>query len=399
MEQEGKGRILLVWLWCFRFRVLSFAERKASAFLQKADIRINGSRPWDIQVHNDKFFLRLLLHGTIALGESYVDGWWDCHAIDQFIYRVLRGGLVNMKTGSFKGLGIPFVSTLRLLGPILTNRQTKKRSARDIRYTYDLGNDVFIATLDKQMSYSCGYWKNASTLDEAQEEKHDLICRKLHLKPGMKLLEIGCGFGGFARFAAEKYGVHVVGITTSKNHYTFATEYCRGTSVKILQQDYREIQGKFDRIVCIEMMEHVGPKNHQQFIETVFNALLPNGLFLLQSISISESVIRNDPWIDKYIFPGTVPLSAKQIADATEGFFCILDWHNFTKDYYRTMLAWHDNFERHWESLKGKYDDRFRRLWKFYLLCCPATALAGTHHLWQIVFSRIDSDKAYERVS
>ena len=377
---------------------MDYIKRKGIELFKKADVNINGSRPWDIRVYNDKFYSRLLLHGSIALGESYVDGWWDCDAIDQFIYRILKAGMVDIKTGAIKNLGIPFVDKLRLIGPIFINRQTKKRSAQDIKYHYSLGNNLFIATLDKRLLYSCGYWKNAKNLDEAQEAKIDLICRKLKLEPKMKLLEIGCGFGGFAKYAADKYGVEVTGITSSEAHSNFAKEYCKESNVKIIHQDYRNIKGKFDRVVCIEMMEHVGYKNHRTFTKQIYDCLKPGGLFLLQSISISISTIKNDPWVDKYIFPGTIALSAKQITTATEDYFYILDWHDFTQDYHSTMIEWFKNFDKNWGKIKNNYDERFYRLWKYYLLCCPGTALAKTHHLWQIVFARIDSDKKYDRV-
>lgn len=378
---------------------MEYIKQKGIELFRKADVIIDGSRPWDIKVHNDKFYTRLLLNGSIALGESYVDGWWDCDAIDQFIYRILKAGMVDLKTGAIKNLGIPFVDKLRLVGPLLVNKQTKSRSANDIKQSYDIGNDIFIATLDKQLLYSCGYWKNAKNLDESQEAKIDLICKKLKLKQGMTLLEIGCGFGGFAKYAADKYGVSVTGITSSTEHSKYATEYCADSDVKIIKQDYREVTGKFDRVVCIEMMEHVGYKNHREFIKIISDCLNPDGLFLVQSISISESQIKNDPWIDKYIFPGSIALSAKQITVATEGLFYVVDWHDFTQDYHTTMIEWYKNFEKNWTGLKNKYDDRFYRLWKYYLLCCPGTALAKTHHLWQIVFAKIDSSEQYERMS
>jgi cyclopropane-fatty-acyl-phospholipid synthase len=377
---------------------MGFIKDKGIELFRKADVVVGGMRPWDIQVHDDRFYRRLLFRGSIALGESYVDGWWDCDAIDQFIFRILKAGLVEIKTGSIKSLGLPFAGSLKLLGLVLVNRQTRLRSAQDIRFHYSLGDDLFKATLDRRLLYSCGYWKHARNLDKAQEAKIDLICRKLKLKRGMTLLEIGCGYGGFAKFAADRYGVHVTGITSSEAHAAYAREYCRGSNVDIIRQDYRDIAGSFDRAVCIEMMEHVGHKNHREFAEKAYRCLKPGGLFLLQSISISVSTVRNDPWVDRYIFPGTIALSAKQITTATEGFFYVVDWHDFTEDYHKTMLAWFSNFDRNWPKLRLKYGDRFYRVWKYYLLCCPGTALAKTHHLWQVVLARIDRTDGYERV-
>ena len=371
---------------------MSYLELKGTELFRKADIRVNGSRPWDIQVHNKKFFSRLLKDGSIALGESYVDGWWDCKQIDQFVYRLLKNNILSK-------LHMSFINKAYNLRVKLLNLQSKKKAKKNVSFHYNLGNDLFEATLGKYMSYSCAYWKNAKNLDQAQKNKMDLICKKLKLKKGMNVLDIGYGWGGFAKFAADKYRVKVVGLTLSQDQYLYALTYCRDSNVEIRVEDYRDHKGQYDRVVCIEMMEHVGPKNHRDFMECVHNNLKKDGLFLLQSISTSVSAKRNDPWIDKYIFPGTVPLSAKQITTASEGLFYIADWHDFTEDYHKTMLEWHKNFKKNWKDINQNYDEQFYRLWEFYLLCCPATALAKTYHLWQVVFARTDSDKQYTRIT
>ena len=376
---------------------MSYIKQKCIDLFKKADIIVNGKRPWDIRVSNDKFYSRLFFHGTIALGESYVDGWWDCKQIDQFIYRVLKFRLVDPKTYNLIHFGSSILNKLRLLSPICSNKQTRKKAANDVKYHYNLGNDLFEATLDKQMNYSCAYWKNAKTLDEAQEAKMDLVCKKLKLKKGMSLLEIGCGWGGFAKFASDKYGVKVTGITLSENQKKYAINHCKNSNVEILLKDYRDISGEYDRVVSIEMFEHVGPKNHKKFMKIMNKCLKPNGLFLLQFDGKSESINWNDSWIEKYLFPGTVTPSAKQVSTAIEDLFFIVDWHDFTKDYHKTMIEWYNNFDKNWNKIKENYDERFYRIWKFYLLCCPATALANTQHLWQIVFAKIDSEIEYKR--
>ncbi|MDP7467228.1 MAG: cyclopropane fatty acyl phospholipid synthase [Candidatus Woesearchaeota archaeon] len=335
------------------------------------------------------------MRGTIALGESYMDGWWDCEAIDQFIYRLLKAKVVDAKTYSLNAFGGRFFETLRMLSPLFTNRQTRRQAAKDVQYHYNLGNDLFEAMLDKRMNYSCGYWKDAKTLDEAQEAKLELVCKKLNLRPGMTVLDIGCGWGGFAKFAAEKYGVKVKGITLSQRQYDYARIYCKNVDVEIEMTDYRDLTGKYDCAVSIEMFEHVGPKNHRAFMNAVEKCLKPDGLFLLQFDGKDESVTRNDRWIEKYVFPNSVTPSPKQVSCATEGLFSIVDWQDFTKDYHTTMLEWYKNFDNHWPKLKQKYDERFYRMWKFYLLCCPATALANTQRLWQIVLIKKNSDEQY----
>ena len=153
---------------------------RAIEVFRKADVVVGGKRPWDIRVYNDKFYFNLLFHGTLALGESYVDGWWDCEDIEQFVYRLLKANLINLKTSELKNLGIPFAGKLRLLGPILRNMQSRKNAKDNAKFHYNLGNDLFVETLgSKTMSYSCGYWKRADNLDQAQIDKMDLICKKL----------------------------------------------------------------------------------------------------------------------------------------------------------------------------------------------------------------------------
>jgi len=377
---------------------MSFIKKKAIELFKKADIIVNGNRPWDIQVHNEKFYSRLLFHGTVALGETYVERWWDCEKVDQFIYRILKAKLIDPKTYSFNHFGAPFIDKLRLLAPLFMNPQSKKRAANDVKYHYNLGNDLFEATLDKYMNYSCAYWKNAKTLDEAQKNKMDLVCKKLKLKPGMEILEIGCGWGGLAKYMADKYKVRVTGVTLSEKQHAYAKKYCKDSNVTILLKDYRDIKNRYDRIVSIEMIEHVGPKNLRNYMKVMDKCLIKNGLLLIQFDGKSESINWNYKWIEKYVFPGTVTPSAKQISTAIENYFYILDWHDFTKDYHKTMMEWHKNFKKNWVNIKDNYGDRFFRLWEFYLVCCPGTALSNTQHLWQIVLGKIDSDRGYERV-
>ena len=185
----------------------------------------------------------------------------------------------------------------------LFNYQSKARAFQIGEHHYDLGNDLFEKMLDKRMIYSCGYWKNAKTLDEAQEAKLDLICRKLYLKPGMKVLDIGCGWGGFAFFAAEKYGVEVVGVSVSKEQIAYAEAKRGKLPVTFLLQDYRDITGSFDRVVSVGMFEHVGYKNYTEFMTVVNRCMKDDGLCLLHTIGATITSFHPDPWIQKYIFP------------------------------------------------------------------------------------------------
>jgi len=253
---------------------------------------------------------------------------------------------------------------------------------------YDLGRDLYRAMLDERMIYSCAYWKNASTLDEAQEHKLDLVARKLELEPGMKVLDIGCGWGGALHYLSETYGIEGVGITISSDQYEVARDLCKDHPIEIRVQDYRELEGRYDRIYSIGMFEHVGHKNYEIFMDVVRRCLEPDGLFLLHTIGSKFSQARTDPWLTRYIFPNGMLPSPKQITTATEGRLNIEDWHNFPQDYERTLLCWYENFENSWGDLRADYGERFFRMWRYYLLACAGGFRAGGNQLWQIVFSR-----------
>lgn len=358
--------------------------------LNKADVKINGERKWDIKVNNEKLFARLMSGGSLALGESYMDGWWDCQAIDKMIYRILRTNLdkeVRSKAAIWNYIKAKFV-----------NQQRKSKAYEIGERHYDIGNDLYRIMLDKGMNYSCGYWQEARNLDQAQEAKLDLICRKLKLEPGMEVLDIGCGWGGFAKFAAENYGVKVAGITVSREQVKLARERCNRDEIEIKLQDYRKVKKKYDRIVSIGMIEHVGYKNYRTFMEVAQNCLKKDGLLLLHTIAGNTSVKSGEPWTAKYIFPNSMLPSATQLTSAWEGLLQLEDWHNFGKYYDPTLMAWYKNFNDNWDKIKDNYDDRFRRMWNYYLLSSAGSFRARKNQLWQIVFSKIDSEMQYERV-
>jgi cyclopropane-fatty-acyl-phospholipid synthase len=253
---------------------------------------------------------------------------------------------------------------------------------------YDIGNQLFIKMLDKRMAYSCGYWKHAHNLNEAQEAKMELICQKIGLKPGMKVLDIGCGWGSFAKYAAEKYAVEVVGITISKNQLELAQNLCQGLPITLRLQDYRNLNESFDRIVSIGQMEHVGYKNYKTYFDVVHKCLADDGIFLLHTIGSNKPVHKADPWFEKYIFPNGMLPAISQLSSAFENKFIMEDWHNFGIYYDKTLMAWYENFNTHWDEIKQDYDDRFYRMWKYYLLACAGAFRARSIQLWQIVFSK-----------
>lgn len=363
-------------------------RQSVDQLLEGTTVAINGQSPWDIQVKDERLYGRVLSEGSLGFGEAYMDGWWDCSQIDELITRIQRYDVVSKLKPSAKLIMDSILA--RLL-----NLQSKSRAFKIGEAHYDLGNDLYRAMLDKRMTYTCGYWnpsassgQGVQTLDEAQEAKLDLVCRKIGLKPGQKVLDIGCGWGSFAKFAAEKYGVEVVGVTVSKEQVDLARELCRGLPVVIKLQDYRDIKETFDHVVSLGMIEHVGYKNFRDYFKVVHRCLKDEGLFLLHTIGGNLSTHSTDPWIAKYIFPNSMLPSAKQLAEASEGLFVMEDWHNFSADYDKTLMAWCHNFEAYWDELKNKYDERFHRMWRFYLLACAGTFRSRMNQLWQIVYSK-----------
>ncbi len=357
-------------------------KKVVQKILEPSDVQINGNRPWDIRIHNPNFYERVLSGGSLALGESYMDGWWDCEAIDQFFERILKDRLhKKVKVNTIQFLWV------KLKAKII-NAQKRSKAYVIGEWHYDIGNNLFSVMLDKGLNYSCGYWKKAKTLDDAQEAKLDLICRKMGLRSGMKVLDIGCGWGGFAKYAAEKYGVNIYGITVSQEQLKFANKFCQGLDVIIELKDYRALKEKFDRIVSIGMFEHVGFKNYRTFMKVVHQCIEADGLFLLHTIAGNTSANSTDPWLNKYIFPNSLIPSAKQITTAAEGLFLIEDWHSFGQYYDKTLMAWYNNFTKNWTKIKDKYDDRFYRMWTYYLLLSAGCFRTRRNQLWQIVFSK-----------
>ncbi|WP_027711776.1 cyclopropane fatty acyl phospholipid synthase [Dickeya chrysanthemi] len=348
--------------------------------LSTADIAINGSRPFDIQVKNPDMYKRILREGSLGLGESYMDGWWECERLDMFFHRAIRAGLNSQLPHRWR-------DTLRILMARLSNLQSRRRAWIVGKEHYDLGNDLFTLMLDPYMQYSCGYWKQAETLEQAQQDKLRLICEKLQLRRGMTLLDIGCGWGGLAEFAAHHYGVSVTGVTISREQQKLAQQRCRHLDVNILLQDYRDLNQQFDRIVSVGMFEHVGPKNYDTYFRVVRKNLKPAGLFLLHTIGANETSLKVDAWINKYIFPNGCLPSVQHIAQHSEPYLVMEDWHNFGADYDRTLMAWHERFQQHWPELAARYPTRFQRMFNYYLSACAGAFRARSIQLWQVLFS------------
>lgn len=359
--------------------------------IQGTGIEINGEHPWDVQVHEEDFHKRVFSQGSLGLGESYMDGWWDCERLDLFFERLFKSEIEQKIRDSFR-------LKWMLLKARLFNRQEKEKSSKSIKKHYDIGNDLFEQMLDPLLIYSCGYWQNTDSLTKAQEQKLDLICQKLDLQPGDRVLDIGCGWGGFAYFAAKNYGVQVVGITISEEQQRKGVEVCQDLPVEIRLQDYRDIDECFDKIVSIGMVEHVGHKNYRQFMEVTRRNLKDEGLALLHFIGSNTTSFTTDPWIDKYIFPGGVIPSIQQIGKALEGELVMLDWQNFGRYYDKTLMAWKENFDAAWESFASSYSEEFKRMWHFYLCSSAASFRTRRLNLWQLVLSKKEHTNNYRSI-
>ena len=357
--------------------------RKTEAFIKEllanADVELNGARPWDMQVHDPSLYDAVCRQGSLGLGEAYMAGLWDCARLDAFFHRILRARL-DEKVKTMDAVWMAVVAKLR-------NNQSASRAWEVGKVHYNLGNAFYRDMLGPTMAYSCGYWAEAGSLDEAQDAKLDLICRKLGLQPGMTLLDIGCGWGSLMKYAAERYGVSCTGVTISSEQAAYGAERCKGLPVTFRLMDYRSLQGTFDRIASVGMFEHVGRKNYHEFFQVTQRNLAEDGLLLLHTIGGNFRKRTTDAWVNKYIFPnGEIPCLA-EIAEADQDCFVVEDVHNFGADYDPTLMAWHANFEQIWPRYKDQYPEHFYRMWRYYLLCCAGTFRARSNQLWQIVLS------------
>lgn len=356
-------------------------KKSINKLFKLAGITVNGNNPYDIHIKNDRLYQRIIHEPALGIGEAYMDNWWECSALDQFMAKVLYANLAELLKKEWQ-------IQWNILKSKLCNQQSSRRAFMVGQTHYDIGNELYQGMLDKRMQYTCGYWKDATTLDQAQEAKLELVCRKLKLEPGMKVLELGCGFGGFAHYAATNYGVEVTGYTVSKEQVKFAKELCQGLPVGIRLADYRTATGEYDRVVSIGFMEHVGYKNYGTYMKLTNRLLKDDGIALVHTIGRNASCSACNPWTAKYIFPNGMLPSIAQLGKAMENQFVMEDWHNFGEDYDKTLMAWHENFKQAWPKLKDRYGDRFYRMWEYYLLSCAGGFRSRSMQLWQIVMTK-----------
>ena len=347
-----------------------------------AGVTIDGPEPWDIAVHDERVWSRVLRDGTLGAGEAYIEGWWDSPALDQAIQRLQTAKTVDSLRENW--MIIPHLLKARML-----NLQTRRRSYGSGQHHYDIGNDLYEAMLDRRMLYTCALWSTgARTLDEAQEAKLELVCKKIGLRSGMRVLDLGCGWGGFAAYAAERHGVEVVGLTVSREQVRFAKDHYSHLPIDIRLDDYRNASGTFDAVVSIGLMEHVGPKNYRRYMELAHRCLAPDGVAFVHTIAGNKARAQMDPWFDKYIFPNAALPSLAALVTAMEGIFIPEDVHNIGEDYDPTLMAWFERFDAAWPQLRHRYDEKFYRMWKFYLLASAGSFRARAQQLFQIVMTR-----------
>ncbi len=367
--------------------------------LGKAGVTVNGPNPWDVQVHDDRLYARVLSQGSLGVGESYMDGWWDCSRLDELFCRALSARVDR----HFK---LNWLTMRAFLESRILNLQDRRRSGKVARQHYDLSSELYMSFLDPYNQYTCAYFKHSDTLDAAQQQKLALICGKLQLNKRDRVLDIGCGWGGFARYASERCGCAVTGITISREQAAYARRYTEGLPVTILESDYRDLQGQFDKVLICGMIEHVGPKNYRHLFGIVHKHLAADGLFLLHTIGTNGyaagrrwiNTAGTDAWMNKYIFPNGALPSVLQLARAAQGLFVLEDMHNFGADYDRTLLAWFDNFDRNWPRIKTHYDNRFYRMWRYYFLSCAGIFRARKTQLWQFVLSKHGIRGGYQSI-
>lgn len=375
---------------CARTRNGGRLRAWAARLLEPSGITLDGPGPMDIRVHDQRLFARVFAQGSLGFGEAYVEGWWDSDDLAGCLTRLLASR-VDTRIAS------PYTRWLRWRFSLL-NLQRGARAWTVGRRHYDLGNDLFAAMLGERLVYSCGYWNGAKSLDAAQRAKLDLCFRKLRLEPGMRILDIGCGWGEALKYAAECYDVRGVGVTISAEQAEYARRLCAGLPVEIRLADYRTLSESFDRIFSIGMFEHVGTRNYATYFEVADRCLKRDGLFLLHTIGTQEHPSTPDPWIEKYIFPNSAIPALSDLVEAFRCRFVLEDWHNFGLDYDRTLEAWYHNFERAWPQLRACYGEEFRRLWHYYLAASAASFRTRRNQLWQLVLAPQERNVAYRGV-
>ncbi len=376
-------------------------KRIVTNTLARAGVAINGDRPWDIQVLQNRFFRRAA-RGPLGLGESYMDRDWDVLSLDELFRHVISAGLDHGYLAQFNRLWLDLQARI-------SNLQSRRRARAVAEEHYDLDYRMYENFLGPYNQYTCCFFDGTDDLAKAEIRKLEIICDKLDVKSSDTVLDIGCGWGGFAKYAASTRGCQVTGVSLSREQVEYARKYTEGLPVKIVHSDYRDLPDKldtrFDKILICGMIEHVGYKNYANLMTVVHHLLKDHGLFLLHTIGNSEDTAIVNPWIEKYIFRNSMAPSMLQLAASIRGLFTVHDWQNYGHYYSSTLSAWQENFERNWETIKSlktarPFDEKFRRMWNYYLLSCKAAFDVEDLQLWQIVMSKMGlRHSVYQRVN
>lgn len=389
----------------YRTMVLSilkgFKVGKLTLTLPEGEVLQIGTQPGieaDLKIKDEAFFKKTALYGDIGFGESYMDGDWttsDLTALVRWVIGNIETSGV-MSGSKAKNIGFNLLETFNKVGHFF-NRNTKTGSAKNISYHYDLSNDFYQMMLDKTMNYSCAMFENdAETLYDAQVRKLQSLCDDLDIQPGDHILEIGCGWGGFAEYAASKYDCKITGVTISKEQYDFAVNRIKEAGlqdrVSLHMMDYREIEGKFDKIVSIEMIEAVGHDFLPEYFETIHKKLEDNGVAVIQAITSPDSRYdefrKGVDFIQKHIFPGSLLPSVNAMVNACKE--TTLQLHNLRDiglNYAKTLRMWKEEVDRQKEEIrKLGMDDVFFRKWDYYLCYCEAAFMERNISTVQVTF-------------
>jgi cyclopropane-fatty-acyl-phospholipid synthase len=362
----------------------SISQRVIESILEPQDIHINGNRPWDMVVRDERVFRDIVTRGSLGLGNAYTQGWWDSPALDEWMYRVSQSPALR----SARTLTHIIPNALATASEFLYNTQSLPRSQHVLKKHYELNLPLFANMLDPLMQYSCAHFGNTKTLPEAQVEKLDLIARKLEISERDTLLDIGSGWGGLAKYFSENKGCSVTGINISQKQIQFSEKFAPSQKVSFQNRDYRQIEGIFDKVVSVGMFEHVGPQNYRAFMKSAHKALRPGGLLLIQSITKSTSDKICDPWIKRNIFPNSHIPSLAQVSAAAEDLFVLESVQNIGEHYDKTLMCWHKNFTKNWEKISPSFDSAFQRKWTYYLLTCAGVFRARELGCCQVLFRK-----------
>ncbi len=363
-------------------------RRPVEHIFSRAGVSINGTKPWDIRVNDNRFYRDVLINGSLGLGESYMRQQWTTDDLEGLFYRLCSSDLEKTSRR------IPSQHFSRLFD-FFINRQSHARAKSNAEHHYNLGNDLFFEFLGKFKNYSCGYFENADTLDEAQAAKMHKLCQLLDLKKGDRLLDVGGGWGEFAKFAATQYDCDVTSINIAQEQINHAREHCRDTAVEIVKSDYRDMTGTYNKIAVVAMFTHVGHKNYRVFMQTMSGLLEPGGKMVMETVGGLESKTRCEPWTDKYIFPGGLIPSMEQIDHSVRGLFKRDSVHEFGHHYAVTLQHWHRNFIEAWPRLRAHYSESMRLMFEYFFLSVAGDFRAKGLLHYHIAFSKMADDAAH----